>query len=149
MQPTPQASGLRVAPAPAQGQGAALSSALPSGAHPRDVLLGAQAQTEFLPVCDHYSGVEARMRKSLQLQAEMAQELGACVFDVTLDCEDGAPVGFEAGHARLVASLALAAGGNIWEAACLGSVAAGIQVGRQGNVPLSADDIVACLQHWR
>ena len=49
----------------------------------------------------------------------------------------------------VVASLALAAGGNIWEAACLGSVAAGIQVGRQGNVPLSADDIVACLQHWR
>ena len=49
----------------------------------------------------------------------------------------------------VVASLALAAGGNIWEAACLGSVAAGIQVGRQGNVPLSADDIVACIQHWR
>jgi citrate lyase subunit beta/citryl-CoA lyase len=46
-----------------------------------------------LPVCDHYSGVEARMRKSLQLQAEMAQEFGACVFDVTLDCEDGAPGG--------------------------------------------------------
>ena len=111
MQPTPLASGLRAAPVPAQGQGAALSSsALPSGSvHPRDVLLGAQAQTGFLPVCDHYSGVEARMRKSLQLQAEMAQELGACVFDVTLDCEDGAPVGFEAGHARLVASLALGA----------------------------------------
>ncbi len=44
-----------------------------------------------LPVCDHYSGVEARMRKSLQLQAEMQQEFGHCVFDVTLDCEDGAP----------------------------------------------------------
>ena len=109
MQPTPQASGLRVAPAPAQGQGAALPSALPSGAHPRDVLLGAQAQTEFLPVCDHYSGVEARMRKSLQLQAEMTQEFGTCVFDITLDCEDGAPVGFESEHARLVAQLALGA----------------------------------------
>ena len=36
------------------------------------------------------------MRKSLQLQAEMIQEFGACVFDVTLDCEDGAPVGGEA-----------------------------------------------------
>lgn len=78
-------------------------------AHPRDVLLGAQAQTGFLPVCDHYSGVEARMRKSLQLQAEMTQEFGACVFDVTLDCEDGAPVGLEAEHARLVTSLVLAA----------------------------------------
>jgi len=77
--------------------------------HPRDVLLGAQAQTGFLPVCDHYSGVEARMRKSLQLQAEMAQEFGTCVFDVTLDCEDGAPVGLEAAHAQLVARLALEA----------------------------------------
>jgi citrate lyase subunit beta/citryl-CoA lyase len=74
--------------------------------HPRDVLLGAQAATGFLPVCDHYSGVEARMRKSLQLQAEMIEEFGACVFDVTLDCEDGAPVGGEADHAAMVVALA-------------------------------------------
>jgi citrate lyase subunit beta / citryl-CoA lyase len=75
--------------------------------HPRDVLLGAQARTGALPVCDHYSGVEARMRKSLLLQEEMTQEFGACVFDVTLDCEDGAPVGGEAEHAALVVELAL------------------------------------------
>ena len=74
--------------------------------HPREVLLGAQAATVSLPVCDHYSGVEARMRKSLQLQAEMIQEFGACVFDVTLDCEDGAPVGGEADHAAMVVALA-------------------------------------------
>jgi citrate lyase subunit beta/citryl-CoA lyase len=78
--------------------------------HPRDVLLGAQAQTGFLPVCDHYSGVEARMRKSLQLQAEMTEEFGTCVFDVTLDCEDGAPVGGEADHAALVVALVALAG---------------------------------------
>lgn len=78
-------------------------------AHPRDILAGAQAGAFALPVCDHYSGVEARMRKSLQLQAEMTDELGACVFDVTLDCEDGAPVGGEAEHAALVTELALAA----------------------------------------
>ena len=77
--------------------------------HPRDVLLGAQASGVSLPVCDHYSGVEVRMRKSLQLQAEMTQEFGTCVFDVTLDCEDGAPVGGEAEHAALVTELALAA----------------------------------------
>ena len=46
------------------------------------------------------------MRKSLQLQAEMLQEFGHCVFDVTLDCEDGAPVGQEREHAQLVAQLA-------------------------------------------
>jgi citrate lyase subunit beta / citryl-CoA lyase len=45
------------------------------------------------------------MRKSLQLQAEMSEEFGTCVFDVTLDCEDGAPVGGEADHAALVVSL--------------------------------------------
>ena len=77
--------------------------------HPRDVLLGAQSGAGVLPVCDHYSGVEARMRKSLALQAEMAEEFGACVFDVTLDCEDGAPVGGEAEHAALVTELALGA----------------------------------------
>ena len=77
--------------------------------HPREVLLGAQAGAVSLPVCDHYSGVEVRMRKSLQLQAEMQQEFGTCVFDVTLDCEDGAPVGGEAEHAQLVVELALAA----------------------------------------
>lgn len=77
--------------------------------HPRDVLLGAQAASVQLPVCDHYSGVNARMRKSLQLQAEMTQEYGTCVFDVTLDCEDGAPVGGEAEHAALVTELALSA----------------------------------------
>jgi citrate lyase subunit beta/citryl-CoA lyase len=77
--------------------------------HPRDVLLDAQAATGVMPVCDHYSGVPDRMRKSLQLQAQMRQEFGACVFDVTLDCEDGAPVGGERDHAALVAELALGA----------------------------------------
>ena len=76
---------------------------------PGEVLLGAQAGAVVLPVCDHYSGVEARMKKSLALQAEMTQEFGACVFDVTLDCEDGAPVGGEAEHAALVTELALGA----------------------------------------
>ena len=77
--------------------------------HPRDILVGAQAGAFALPVCDHYSGAPARMRKSLQLQAELTAEFGACVFDVTLDCEDGAPVGGEAEHAALVTELALAA----------------------------------------
>jgi citrate lyase subunit beta/citryl-CoA lyase len=55
-----------------------------------------------LPVCDHYAGVEPRMRKALELQAQMGP-----VFDVTLDCEDGAPVGGEIEHARLVAELVM------------------------------------------
>lgn len=73
--------------------------------HPREVLLGAQAAAVSLPVCDHYCGVQARMIKSLALQAEMSEEFGACVFDVTLDCEDGAPAGGEQDHANMVAAL--------------------------------------------
>ena len=58
-----------------------------------------------LPVCDHYSGVPARMRKSLQLQAQLAQEMGVSIFDVTLDCEDGAAIGAELEQARSVTAL--------------------------------------------
>ena len=46
------------------------------------------------------------MVKSLALQAQMTQEFGACVFDVSLDCEDGAPVGREKEHADMVVALA-------------------------------------------
>lgn len=73
--------------------------------HPRNILLGAQARTGVLPVCDHYSGAPARMRKSLRLQAELIEEFGACVFDVTLDCEDGAPTGGEVEQAHTICEL--------------------------------------------
>lgn len=43
------------------------------------------------------------------MQAEMMQEFGDCVFDVTLDCEDGAPVGGEMDHANMVVASVLAA----------------------------------------
>ncbi len=72
--------------------------------HPRTALFGADDNTADLPVCDHYSGVEARMRKSLELQAELGP-----VFDATLDCEDGAPIGGEREHALLVAELVMSA----------------------------------------
>lgn len=91
---------------PGRGEAAHAVSGGVARAHPRDVLLGAQAASAALPVCDHYSGAPARMLKSLQLQAQMTEEFGACVFDVTLDCEDGAPVGDEAAHAVVVAALA-------------------------------------------
>ena len=43
----------------------------------RDVLLGAQAAVRTLPVCDHYCGVESRMRKSLRLQTDDIERHGA------------------------------------------------------------------------
>ena len=51
----------------------------------------------------------------------MVQEFGTCVFDVTLDCEDGGPGGCEIEQAHCVVELARAAhakaqreqGGNV------------------------------------
>jgi citrate lyase subunit beta/citryl-CoA lyase len=75
--------------------------------HPRLALFDpGEPMPVALPVCDHYCGVEARMRKSLELQAELGP-----VFDVTLDAEDGAPVGGEVEHGVLIAEL-LAGPGN-------------------------------------
>ena len=68
--------------------------------HPTQVLFPGTRQPVSLPVCDHYAGSEKLMRKSIALQ----QELGP-VFDITLDCEDGASAGNEAEHAQLVGAL--------------------------------------------
>jgi citrate lyase subunit beta/citryl-CoA lyase len=68
--------------------------------HPSEVLFQGKRQPVSIPVCDHYAGSEKLMRKSIALQ----QELGP-LFDITLDCEDGASSGNEEEHARLVGSL--------------------------------------------
>jgi citrate lyase subunit beta/citryl-CoA lyase len=80
-----------------------MTSASPAPAakvHPRQALFESGEVAPDLPVCDHYCGVEARMRKSLEMQGDMGP-----VFDVTLDGEDGAPVGGEIEHAHLIAEL--------------------------------------------
>ena len=68
--------------------------------HPREVLFAGEVPPRRLPVVDHYCGVEKLMRRSLALQAARGP-----VFDVTLDCEDGAAAGAEAEHVRLVREL--------------------------------------------
>ncbi len=73
--------------------------------HPREALFEPGEPAALpLPVCDHYAGVEPRMRKALALQAELGP-----IFDVTLDAEDGAPVGGETEHAHLIAELVASA----------------------------------------
>jgi len=48
-----------------------------------------------------------------------------------------------AGDSLLITSaLTLAAGGTIWEAACLGSLAAAVQVGRVGNSPIQTAELL-------
>jgi citrate lyase subunit beta/citryl-CoA lyase len=68
--------------------------------HPSEVLFQGKHKPVSIPVCDHYAGSEKLMQKSIALQ----QELGP-VFDITLDCEDGASAGNEKAHAELVASI--------------------------------------------
>jgi len=51
-----------------------------------------------------------------------------------------------AGDSLLIASaMTLACGGSIWEAACLGALAAAVQVGRIGNTPLSREELIGVL----
>ncbi|MDP9108653.1 MAG: aldolase/citrate lyase family protein, partial [Pseudomonadota bacterium] len=68
--------------------------------HPSEVLFQGARPPVSLPVCDHYAGAEKLMVKSIALQ----QELGP-LFDITLDCEDGAAAGDEVRHAELVGQL--------------------------------------------
>jgi citrate lyase subunit beta/citryl-CoA lyase len=68
--------------------------------HPSEVLFQGTHIPVSIPVCDHYAGSEKLMHKSTALQ----QELGP-IFDITIDCEDGASAGNEDAHARLSATL--------------------------------------------
>ncbi len=70
--------------------------------HPAAVLYEGSKPFPALPPCEHYAGSEKMIRKALQLQQEMGP-----VFDVTGDCEDGAPAGAEAAHAAMIAGLLL------------------------------------------
>jgi citrate lyase subunit beta/citryl-CoA lyase len=92
---------------PADPQATAGAPVADAPVHPRDALFDSDEIVPALPVCDHYSGVEARMKKSLELQCELGP-----VFDVTLDGEDGAPVGGELEHAALIAELITGAGNH-------------------------------------
>jgi citrate lyase subunit beta/citryl-CoA lyase len=71
-----------------------------SSLHPDQALHAGERPGVALPACVHYAGSERFLRKALGIQAS----LGA-VFDIAGDCEDGAPVGEEIAHARMVAGL--------------------------------------------
>ncbi len=45
-------------------------------------------------------------------------------------------------------SLALASQANIWQATCIGSIVAGVQVSREGNIPILKDHIVRQIRKW-
>lgn len=73
--------------------------------HPADILYRGHGHTRPLPAltaCEHYAGSEKLIGKALALQAELGP-----IFDVTCDCEDGAPAGSERQHAEMVAACIL------------------------------------------
>ena len=67
--------------------------------HPKDVLFPGEKPFPILPAVDHYAGSEKLIKKALLLQHELGP-----VFDITCDCEDGAPAGALREHAEMVAA---------------------------------------------
>jgi len=76
-----------------------MESVVTSRLHPAAVLYGGGRPFPALAACEHYAGSERLLLKALDLQAESP------VFDITADCEDGAPAGHEREHAQMVAEL--------------------------------------------
>ncbi len=65
--------------------------------HPEAALFTGEQRFPVIAACDHYAGTEKLMIKALDLQARLGP-----IFDVTCDCEDGAPTGREREHAEMV-----------------------------------------------
>lgn len=65
--------------------------------HPGSALFPSGDDLPLIPACDHYAGNERFLRKALELQAELGP-----VFDITADCEDGAPRGGEREHLGMI-----------------------------------------------
>jgi len=74
--------------------------------HPAVVLYPGAKPFPALAACEHFAGSEKNLRKALQLQSELQAD-GRPLFDVTADCEDGAPAGRETEHAAMIADLLL------------------------------------------
>lgn len=68
--------------------------------HPNQALFAGEKAFPVIASCEHFAGNEKMIMKALQLQ----QEKGP-IFDITQDCEDGAPQGQEVEHANLIVKL--------------------------------------------
>jgi len=68
--------------------------------HPRDALFGGERPFPVIPSCEHFAGSEKLITKALELQNKLGP-----IFDITMDCEDGAPAGREKQHAELIVDL--------------------------------------------
>ncbi|MBI5438255.1 MAG: CoA ester lyase [Nitrosomonadales bacterium] len=74
--------------------------------HPSDVLYAGSRPFPRLAACEHFAGSEKMLKKALQIQAELSVNERS-IFDITADCEDGAPAGKEQEHAAMIAGMIL------------------------------------------
>ena len=65
--------------------------------HPSKALFAGEKPFPAIPSCEHFAGSEKLIGKALQLQDTLGP-----VFDITCDCEDGAPAGQEKAHAEMI-----------------------------------------------
>ena len=68
--------------------------------HPNDALFAGEKPFPILPACEHFAGSEKLILKALEMQDKLGP-----VFDITCDCEDGAPAGREREHAEMIVRL--------------------------------------------
>ncbi|MDO8811571.1 MAG: aldolase/citrate lyase family protein [Gallionella sp.] len=76
--------------------------------HPSEVLYAGGRPFPMLAACEHFAGSEKLLKKALQIQTELSVD-DRPIFDITADCEDGAPAGREREHAEMIAGLILSA----------------------------------------
>lgn len=69
--------------------------------HPKDALFPGEKAFPIINTCEHFAGSEKLIGKAMELQQKMEG-----VFDITMDCEDGAKEGQERQHAEMVVAMA-------------------------------------------
>ncbi len=69
--------------------------------HPNAALFAGEKPFPIINTCEHFAGSEKLITKAMELQQKMNG-----VFDITMDCEDGAKEGQEKQHAQMVVDLA-------------------------------------------
>lgn len=75
-------------------------SGMSNKVHPTQALFEGEKPFPVIPSCEHFAGSQKLIQKALELQ----QKLGG-VFDITMDCEDGAPAGREREHAEMIVEM--------------------------------------------
>lgn len=65
--------------------------------HPNDALFEGETPFPIIASCEHFAGSEKLIVKALELQTKLGP-----IFDITCDCEDGAPTGKEKEHAEMI-----------------------------------------------